>query len=119
MVSGADREEMGGNCSTTTSDSSVSTSFVEVNLLREDLNATRDYPDNSIRTAKYTWLSCFPLSLLYQFQKVANIYFLIVTLLSLVPGASPVNPFSTILPLCIVLGAAIIKDLWGRLEKRR
>ncbi|KAF8277506.1 putative phospholipid transporting ATPase-like protein [Trypanosoma cruzi] len=119
MVSGADREEMEGNCSTTTSDSSVSASFVEINLLREDLNATRDYPDNSIRTAKYTWLSCFPLSLLYQFQKVANIYFLIVTLLSLVPGASPVNPFSTILPLCIVLGAAIIKDLWEDGKRRQ
>ncbi|EKF30892.1 phospholipid transporting ATPase-like protein, putative [Trypanosoma cruzi marinkellei] len=119
MVSGADREEMTGDCSTATSDSSVSASFVEVNLLREDLNATRDFPDNSIRTAKYTWLSCFPLSLLYQFQKVANIYFLIVTLLSLVPGASPVNPFSTVLPLCIVLGAAIIKDLWEDGKRRQ
>ncbi|RNE99704.1 putative phospholipid transporting ATPase-like protein, partial [Trypanosoma conorhini] len=105
--------------STASSDASVSASFVEVNVLRDDLNALRRYPDNSIRTAKYTWLTCFPLSLLYQFKKVSNIYFLVVMLLSIIPGASPVNPFSTIVPLCIVLGASICKDLWEDGRRRQ
>ncbi|KEG12869.1 phospholipid transporting ATPase-like protein [Trypanosoma grayi] len=93
--------------------------FVEISILRDDLNAERNYPTNSIRTSKYTWASCFPKSLMYQFRKVSNVYFLLVMILSMIPGASPVNPFSSIVPFVIVLGAGIVKDLWedGKRQK--
>ncbi|ORC85930.1 phospholipid transporting ATPase-like protein [Trypanosoma theileri] len=108
---------------TTTNDESSNNSdgggsFVEVDMLRYDLNAGRKYPDNSIRTAKYTWLSCFPLSLFYQFYRVSNVYFLIVMVITLIPGASPVNPLSSLIPFCIVLGAGISKDLWEDGKRR-
>ncbi|KAH9586233.1 hypothetical protein LSM04_001641 [Trypanosoma melophagium] len=92
--------------------------FVEVDILRSDLNAERKFPDNSIRTAKYTWLFCFPLSLLAQFYRVSNVYFLIVVVISLIPGASPVNPFSSFVPFSVVLGAGIAKDLWEDGKRR-
>lgn len=40
-----------------------------------------DYPRNKIRTTKYTPLSFVPKNLFYQFQNVANIYFLFVAIL--------------------------------------
>ncbi|KPI88429.1 putative Phospholipid transporting ATPase-like protein [Leptomonas seymouri] len=94
-------------------------SFVEIDLLRSDLNHQRKFPDNSIRTAKYTLVSGLPLSLLYQFYKISNFYFLLVMVITLVPGASPINPFSSVVPLCIVLGAGIIKDLWEDWKRRK
>lgn len=73
---------------------------------------SKGYPDNAIRTSKYTLVTGLPCAILYQFYKVSNCYFLLVVIISLIPGASPVNPFSAILPFCIVLGAGIIKDMW-------
>ncbi|KAG5511068.1 hypothetical protein GH5_07274 [Leishmania sp. Ghana 2012 LV757] len=98
---------------------SEQTAFVEIDLLRNDLNRQRKFPGNSVRTAKYTLLTGLPLSLLYQFYKVSNFYFLLVMIITLVPGASPINPFSSIVPLCIVLGAGILKDLWEDCKRRK
>ena len=39
-------------------------------------------PSNSIRTTKYTLLSWAPLSLFFQFTRVANVYFLIISILT-------------------------------------
>lgn len=41
----------------------------------------RQYPRNKIRTAKYTPLSFIPKNLFFQFQNVANIYFLFIVIL--------------------------------------
>ncbi|GET86344.1 phospholipid transporting ATPase-like protein, putative [Leishmania tarentolae] len=101
------------------SSASEPSAFVEVDLLRRDLNRRRKFPDNSVRTAKYTLLTCLPLSLLYQFYKISNVYFLFVMIIALVPGASPINPFSSIVPLSFVLGAGIFKDLWEDSKRRR
>lgn len=105
--------------SSSSSDADEAQAFVEIDVLRPDLNAKRHYPSNSIRTATYTFFSSIPLSLLYQFRKVSNLYFLLVMIISLVPGASPINPFSSIAPLCIVLGAGVVKDLWEDWRRRR
>ncbi|RNE96924.1 putative phospholipid transporting ATPase-like protein [Trypanosoma rangeli] len=118
VVTGVEREELRED-SAASSDAFMSASFVEVNVLREDLNAAHHYPDNSIRTAKYTSLTCFPHSLLCQFQRVSNIYFLVVMLFCIIPGVSPVNPFSLSVPFSIVLGAAIAKDLWEDGRRRQ
>ncbi|KAG5485526.1 hypothetical protein LSCM1_07612 [Leishmania martiniquensis] len=108
----ADTDKDGG------SSGSGRSTFVEIDLLRTDLNRQRKFPGNSVRTAKYTLLTGLPLSLLYQFYKVSNAYFLLVMVITLVPGASPINPFSSIVPLCIVLGAGILKDLWEDRKRR-
>ncbi len=36
---------------------------------------------NSVNTSKYTKLSFFPMNFFYQFSKIANVYFLILTIL--------------------------------------
>eukprot|EP00796_Vickermania_ingenoplastis_P011994 gene11995-8265_t len=91
----------------------------EVNVLRNDLNRNRGFRTNKIRTAKYTWITAFPLSLLTQFHKVSNVYFLFVMSITLIPGASPINPMSSIIPFSLVLGAGIIKDLWVDVKRQR
>lgn len=50
-------------------------------LLDEDGNPIHEFTRNKIRTAKYTPLSFIPKNLWFQFQNVANIFFLFLVIL--------------------------------------
>ncbi|KAF6253363.1 hypothetical protein COO60DRAFT_1547131 [Scenedesmus sp. NREL 46B-D3] len=69
----------------------------------------KTYAGNQTTTTKYSLLTFIPKSLFEQYRRVANIYFTLVAALSLTPY-SPVRPWTTFLPLGIVLGAAMIKE---------
>jgi len=64
---------------------------------------------NKVRTTKYTWLSWAPLSLLMQFKRAANIYFLIISILTLMPF-SPKTPASMIGTFAFVLFVTMLKE---------
>src|SRR4051794_20148512 len=68
------------------------------------------FADNTIRTSKYTILTFLPMNLFEQFRKVSNFYFLLNMVISLIPGASPISPASSVVPLLFVVGVAVIKD---------
>ena len=78
-------------------------------------------PDNYVKTTRYSPLTFIFLALYENFQRLANIYFLAVALVSLFPW-SPVTPFITITPLVFVLAVSMIKSLiedLGRFKKDR
>lgn len=66
---------------------------------------------NKIRTAKYTPLSFIPKNLYFQFQQVANVYFLFIIILT---ASSPIfgatNPGLSAVPLIVILIITAIKD---------
>ncbi|KAG7390726.1 hypothetical protein PHYPSEUDO_006845 [Phytophthora pseudosyringae] len=68
------------------------------------------YWTNTVRSSKYTALNFLPKSLFEQFRRVANFYFLIISLLQLCTDLSPTNEYSTIGPLVLVLTATMIKE---------
>ena len=75
---------------------------------------------NSITTCKYTWLTFLPLNLWYQFQKLANIYFLIIAVLQVIPQITVSNGVPNILlPLTFVLAISALKDLLEDLNRRK
>lgn len=83
--------------------------FVEFNI------GNRTYhegiqPDNYVRTTRYTVASFIPLTLYENFQRLANVYFLIVASFSLAPW-SPVTPLVSIFPLLFVIGVSMLKAL--------
>ena len=78
-------------------------------LTRLGLLAPLGLPNNSIRTAKYTVLSFLPVNLFQQFTRVANMYFLFIAFLQLIPGLSPTSWVTTVGPLCFVLFINAIK----------
>ena len=83
----------------------------------EKHNEDRKFTNNTIRTTKYTCLTFLPLNLFHQFTKMANCYFLILTLLCLIPGISTQGEAITMLmPLMFVVGVSMIKDIF---EDRR
>ncbi|KAH7549287.1 hypothetical protein ACOSP7_025997 [Xanthoceras sorbifolium] len=75
-----------------------------------------NYGDNYVRSTKYTLATFFPKSLFEQFRRVANIYFLVCAILSFTP-LSPYSPLSNALPLVVVIGVTMGKEVvedWRR-----
>mmetsp|Transcript_28287 Transcript_28287/g.46498 ORF Transcript_28287/g.46498 Transcript_28287/m.46498 type:complete len:1452 (+) Transcript_28287:29-4384(+) len=67
------------------------------------------FVSNYISTTKYTVLTFLPLNLLEQFQKKANLYFLVMACLALFPF-SPKSPIFSWLPLLFVLAVSACKE---------
>jgi phospholipid-translocating P-type ATPase (flippase) len=71
---------------------------------------------NAISTTKYSWYSWLPKSIWEQFRRIANIYFLLISVLMLIGTyatevfVSPLNPYSTIVTLVFVLLVTSIKE---------
>lgn len=92
------------------------------------INGKNKCVSNSITTSKYFLLiislnryniiTFLPISIYEQFRKLANIYFLFIVVLmsygSYVKGSffkSPLEPYSTLGPLIIVVGLTMVKEL--------
>lgn len=64
---------------------------------------------NTVRTTKYTLITFLPRGLLEQFRRAANLYFLMICIISFTP-VSPVSPTVNLFPLIIVIGISMIKE---------
>mmetsp|Transcript_5502 Transcript_5502/g.8124 ORF Transcript_5502/g.8124 Transcript_5502/m.8124 type:complete len:1247 (-) Transcript_5502:43-3783(-) len=74
---------------------------------------------NVVITAKYNIITFLPKNLIEQFQRVANIYFLIISLLQLTTGLSPTGRYGTAIPLILVMLAQMLKDIYEDIFRRR
>ncbi|THU71065.1 hypothetical protein C4D60_Mb08t31600 [Musa balbisiana] len=83
-----------------------------------DANFIARFKSNSISTTKYNVLTFLPKGLFEQFRRVANLYFLMISILSTTP-ISPVSPVTNVVPLSLVLLVSLIKEAfedWKRLQ---
>lgn len=73
------------------------------------------YCNNAITTSKYTlnpfspWFVVWR-NLFEQFHRLANVYFLCIAILQLIPGVSPTGQFTTLIPLLLVMFLSLCKD---------
>mgnify|MGYP001095323020 CR=1 FL=1 len=75
------------------------------------------FASNFIKTSKYRWWDFLPLNLFEQFRRIANLYFLIIVIIQLIPGVSPFPIYSSLIPLLIILAVTAIKEAkedWNR-----
>ena len=84
----------------------------EVVILSEKSRDKRE-ADNTVRTSKYTVLSFLPKNLMEQFSKLANVYFLLIALMQMLPtisisGGKPVM----LMPLSFVILVSMVKDIF-------
>ena len=82
-----------------------------IHLNNTPANSTNKWADNHVSTAKYNVATFLPKFLFEQFSKYANLFFLFTAVLQQVPNVSPTNPYTTIVPLAIVLMISAIKEL--------
>lgn len=77
------------------------------------------FNNNEIRTTKYTPLSFIPFCTLYQFKRLANLYFLLTAIVQCIPQISPLDPFTAIGPLLLVLFIALLKEAYEDYKRMR
>ncbi|XP_074589992.1 phospholipid-transporting ATPase 3-like [Curcuma longa] len=83
-----------------------------------EANLLARFKVNSVSTTKYNILTFLPKGLFEQFRRVANLYFLMISILSTTP-ISPVSPVTNVVPLSLVLLVSLIKEAfedWKRFQ---
>ena len=90
----------------------------DVEIANSDENKLK-YPSNYISTTKYNALTFFPLSLLNQFKRYANVYFLLSAVLNSIPAISPLNPASSIAPLIFVVALSMVREAYEDLTRHK
>ena len=78
-------------------------------LNNPNIEENRQFPNNRIQTTKYNIITWVPKSLIMQFKRAANIYFLIVTILTFL-SFSPIDPTSMIATFIFVLACTMVKE---------
>ncbi|CAM8927243.1 unnamed protein product [Rhodiola kirilowii] len=82
-------------------------------------NKRFEFAGNSIRTAKYSFLTFLPRNLFEQFHRVAYIYFLIIAILNQLPQLAVFGRTASILPLAFVLFVTAVKDAYEDFRRHR
>lgn len=77
------------------------------------------YGDNAVISSKYNWYNMLPKAVFDQFRRVSNFYFLIVAAISFIPNISPSSPITTTLPLLVVIGFGLARDLYEDFQRKR
>ena len=73
---------------------------------------------NKVRTTKYTILTWAPLSLFMQFQRAANVYFAVITVLTSM-SFSPKAPASMIGTFAAVLFFTMLKEAYEDIQRAK
>jgi hypothetical protein len=74
-------------------------------------NLNKKYDSNKISTTKYTIFTFVPKSIMMQFRRIANVYFLIISILTFM-SFSPKNPLSMISTFLIVILFTMLKEAY-------
>src|SRR6202012_2196895 len=75
--------------------------------------------ENWIRSTRYTLYSFIPRQLIAQFSTLANFYFLIVSVLQMIPGLSTTGMYTTIAPLSFFVSVSIAKEGYDDYRRHR
>ncbi|PPR02401.1 hypothetical protein CVT26_011369 [Gymnopilus dilepis] len=73
--------------------------------------ANAEFSSNFVSTSKYNLATFLPKFLYEQFSKYANQFFLFTACIQQIPGVSPTQPYTTIVPLAVVLMASAFKEV--------
>ncbi|EIW80800.1 aminophospholipid-transporting P-type ATPase [Coniophora puteana RWD-64-598 SS2] len=84
-----------------------------------DPDANGEFRGNAVSTSKFNAATFVPKFLLEQFSKYANLFFLFTACIQQIPGVSPTNRWTTIVPLAAVLAASAFKELQEDLKRHQ
>ena len=77
------------------------------------------FKDNKISTTKYNAFTFIPKALLYQFIRLANVYFVFIAIIQSIPIISPLGAATAIAPLVFVLTVSLIREAIEDLKRRQ
>ena len=71
-----------------------------------------NFKNNKIDTTKYNIFTFIPKGLLYQFMRLANVYFLFTAILQCIPIISPLGSATALVPIIFVLTVSLIREAY-------
>lgn len=77
------------------------------------------YSSNKISTSKYNIVNFLPKSIMIQFMRLYNFYFLATVVLQGVPEVSTMPVYLAAVPFCFVIGVSILRELVEEIKRRR
>ena len=82
------------------------------------------YPNNKISTTKYNCITFLPKALLYQFARLANVYFVATAIIQCIPIISPLGASTAVAPIVFVFTVSLIREAIedyqrGKLDKEQ
>ncbi|KIW86236.1 hypothetical protein Z517_01631 [Fonsecaea pedrosoi CBS 271.37] len=96
---------------------------IRVNVIEADHaldeRTGKPYISNVIRSCRYTPWNFVPRQLVAQFGKLANFYFLCVSILQMIPGLSTTGTYTTIIPLLIFVALSMAKEGYDDIRRHR
>ncbi|KIY53948.1 calcium transporting ATPase [Fistulina hepatica ATCC 64428] len=81
--------------------------------------ANVEFDSNYVSTSKYNPVTFVPKFLIEQFSKYANLFFLFTACIQQIPGVSPTQKYTTIVPLAFVLAASAFKEIQEDLKRHQ
>lgn len=87
--------------------------------IRTDERRNAPYVSNLIRSSRYTYWNFLPRQLVFQFGKIANFYFLVVSILQMIPGLSTTGTYTTIVPLLIFISISMAKEGYDDVRRHK
>ncbi|KAF2646143.1 phospholipid-translocating P-type ATPase [Massarina eburnea CBS 473.64] len=84
-----------------------------------DERTNQPYVSNWIRSTRYSAWNFVPRQLIAQFSKLANFYFLCISILQMIPGLSTTGMYTTIVPLMFFVTVSITKEGYDDLRRYR
>ncbi|KAF9984281.1 hypothetical protein BGZ75_004135 [Mortierella antarctica] len=79
----------------------------------------KPFVSNAVTTARYNMWDFLPKQLYAQFSKIANVYFLFVAALQMVPSWSPTGQYTTLVPLLVFLSIAMAHEGYDDYRRHR
>lgn len=67
---------------------------------------------NDVSSSRYNVLNFLPLQLIFQFSKLANAYFLLISMLQVFTDWSPTGKYTTLAPLVLFVSLAMLREAY-------
>ncbi|PRP88866.1 hypothetical protein PROFUN_00334 [Planoprotostelium fungivorum] len=81
-------------------------------------NLQTKFCNNRVSTTKYTWWNFIPKNLYEQFHRLANFFFLVCAILTLIPGITNISAVSSVSPLVFVLAVTACKEAYDDVKRQ-
>ncbi|KAI9049036.1 hypothetical protein LZ554_006884 [Drepanopeziza brunnea f. sp. 'monogermtubi'] len=82
-----------------------------------DERTGKEHISNWIRSSRYTVWNFLPRQLWFQFSKLANAYFLVISILQVMPGLSTTGTYTTLAPLLVFVAISMGKEGWDDVRR--
>lgn len=84
-----------------------------------DVRNDKPYTNNVITSSRYTLISFLPRQLIAQFSKLANVYFMCIAIMQLIPSWSTTGTSTTIIPLSIFISISILREAFDDYRRHK